>query len=404
MVRVSRYSAFIAALVLSLAIVGQAFAAESPWQSIDVISHNEGSQSILLVTGTLPEGTSLPAEVSLSVPQGAQIQWAGEILGGDPSADPEVQTQKSSVDGADVYAFTLTKAPMGQVEVIMPPAAFDGQSTYTTSIEWVSNQDVPKVEVSARIPSGSTVTQAAEGAKTLPGPDGYSYYTKSFTDVKPGDKLSLAVAYTAPAAAPIGAGATAPASSSPVPIIIALMVVVIGAALFAVGISRKMAAKRALAAGDYDDTDTDDAIEPQPASASLADESSADENDEAVEPAASKRLSPVALMTVALALVVVIAVVVVGQTTKPTQVDGTITKAYGGVGACTTAALALKPADGVDLARDGDKLIGALNGIESVGLVTLYPAESRMTVEYCDSSTDEGTIKNALASTGLVSW
>ncbi len=112
-------------------------------------------------------------------------------------------------------------------------------------------------------------------------------------------------------------------------------------------------------------------------------------------------MSPVVLMTVILGLVVVIAFVVVGQSSKPTLVDGTLSRKFPGVGACQTAALAFTPADGVDLASQGDKLIDSLSAIESIGQVTLYPAESRITVEFCDSSTNEEAIKGALASTGL---
>ncbi len=266
MVRVTRFSALIAALALSLATAVPAFAAASSLQTVDVITHDEGSQSVMLISGTLPEDATLPAEISLSAPQGAQLQWAGEILGGDPSADPQATPEKSSAEGADVYTFTLTKARMGQVEVITPPAAFDGQSTYAKSIEWVSTQAVPEVNITGRIPVGSTISQQVEGAQMQPGPDGFSYYTKTFADVKPGDTVGLSFAYSAPAAAPAGAATSAPASDNTLPVVIAFLVVAIGVALFAVGISRKMAAKRARAAGDYDDTD-DDETEEAPTSA-----------------------------------------------------------------------------------------------------------------------------------------
>lgn len=404
MVRFTRFSALIAALALSLVSALPAFAAASALQTIDVITHDEGSQAVMLISGTLPEDATLPAEISLSAPQGTQLQWAGEILGGDPSADPQATPKKSTAEGADVYTFTLTKARMGQVEVITPPAAFDGQSTYAKSIEWVSAQAVPEVNISGRIPTGSTISQQVEGAQMQPGPDGFSYYTKTFTDVKPGDTVGLAFAYSAPPAAPAGAVTGAPASDNTMPMLIAFLVVVVGAALFAVGISKKMGAKRARAAGDALEDDDDESPEaPTPATVAVVMES-ADETPEPDEPVVRKRMSPVALMAVILGLVVVIAFVVVGQSSKPTLVDGTLSRAFGGVGACQTAALAFTPADGVDLAREGDKLIDSLNGIESIGQVTLYPAESRITVEFCDSSTNEEAIKGALASTGLVSW
>ena len=65
MVRVTRFSALIAALALSLATAVPAFAAASSLQTVDVITHDEGSQSVMLdlghaARGCDPAGGDLP--------------------------------------------------------------------------------------------------------------------------------------------------------------------------------------------------------------------------------------------------------------------------------------------------------------------------------------------------------
>lgn len=394
MSRFSRFATVLTVALVVFAVAVPAFGAPASWQVVDVISHQEQSNSVLLVSGTLPESTTLPAEVSLSVPQGAQLQWAGEVFGGDPSKDIEATPAKTTQDGADVYTFTLTKARVGQVEIITPAVAFDGQA-YTPSLTWVATQAVPEVRMSARIPAGSTIARPAEGAALEPGPEGYSYYTARFTDVKPGDTPSLAFAYSAAPAAAAPAAAGGGAADNTALLIVVLVVVVAAGAALAVSVSRKMASRSG--AGDDDDEVVDTRGDRSAPSVQPSAEESTDEP-------APRRVRPAVLMVTGLVLVVAVAFVMVGQSSKPQLVNGTLTRAFGGVGACTSTTLALTPAQGVDLARDGDKLIDSLAGIESIGLVTLHVDRSEMTVEFCDSSTNDGAIRNALASTGLVSW
>jgi hypothetical protein len=261
------------------------------------------------------------------------------------------------IDGADVYTFTLTTARIGQIEAVVPPASQEGTAS-SASIAWVSSQDIPEVRVSGRIPPGSTISQPVDGAGLTSGSDGYSYYSKTFTDVSAGDRLDLTFAYTAPAAAPssaIPAGASAPSSNNSGAVAAIVLIVVVGVAFFAVAVRRR-------------------------------------------------RLSPATIMLFVVAVVLSGGIFAVTQSSKPPVVDGLLTRTFGGVGACTTASLPLTPAPGVDLAADGGKLIDSLAGVESVGQVTLDVTAPLITVEYCDSSTDEQTIKAALASTGLVSW
>lgn len=397
-----RSATLVAALMVAVVAAGPAHAKDAAWESIDLVLHEGKGESVLIVGGNLPQSTKLPVQVSLPVPAGTQLQWAGEILNGPPENDPTVTPVTTTVDGRDIHTFTLTQSHVGQVEVAMPPSGFDGVSTYMPNITWISNQDVSSVEASVRIPRGSTIASPAEGAALEPGPEGYSYYTKTFKDVSAGDELKFTFAYTAPAA-PAQAAPAAGSGGAGAIVPIAVFLVLVGAGAFiALKVSQKMAAKRAGAQPVMIDEPDDAAFEP--AHADVQPQADHDVQDDAVEPATgspSRSPRPI-VVAVGAVVVMVLAFVVVAQSTKPQVVNGTITRSYPGVGACTSTTLDLTPAAGVDLASSGDKLVDSLATVESIGDVTLYIAESRISVEFCTSSTNEQRIKETLAATGLV--
>ena len=77
-----------AAFVLGSASI--AFAAPAQWDSVDLVVHDENGKQLVILAGVIPTETALPAEVEIAVPAGLELQWAGEILGGDPGKDPSV--------------------------------------------------------------------------------------------------------------------------------------------------------------------------------------------------------------------------------------------------------------------------------------------------------------------------
>jgi len=402
-------------LVTMLSAVSVAFAATNTtqqWDSVDVIAQDDPSESILLVSGVLPEDVKLPAQVELSLPAGAQLFWAGEVLGGSADQDPSVTPTKATRDGMDVYTFTLSKGRRGQLEATVPAAAtFDG-SAYNASLKWSSSTPVPTVRLSVRMPQGSSVTTPAQGAIVEPAGEGASYYTQTFDNVKPSDPLALVFGYKVdPAAA---AAAAAPAAATPaqsgtnnvVPIVLALGAVAGAIGLF-VAVSRKMSSATAAHDDERDDEDAEDATSNQPDTDSAGSQPSegADEGGSPDGEAAARRLSPPAIMAIAIATVVVVAVIVLNLSSGPQIADGKMTKSFGGeASACTSATIALVPNQGVDLARSGEKVIDSFTGMQGIGSVTLYVGDPRVEVEFCESTTNEQAIRDALASSGLVSF
>ena len=159
-VRILALSALMAVTLLSAQV---AFAAPAQWETVDVTIHPEEGGGVLLVSGQLPESVTLPAQAELAVPAGGQLQWIGQILGGAASADPELQYTKRTVGSSDVYAFTLTKSRIAQIEVPLTAGQqFDG-TTYSSAVGWTADRDVPSVRMNIRVPAGAQIATGTPG-------------------------------------------------------------------------------------------------------------------------------------------------------------------------------------------------------------------------------------------------
>lgn len=380
------------AFVLTTLSATAAFAAPAQWQSIDVTLHSEQPDARMLVSGTLPETVPLPAEAELAVPAGSEFMWIGEILGGDPSADPELKYTKTTVGGLDIYRFTLTKSRTAQVEIPAPIKQVVNGSTYTAAIKWTSSQDVPEVRLITRVPQGAQVVTPVEGAALQPGEGGYSYYVKTITAAKAGQPLELTFNYTVPAA-PVTA---ATSGTNPiVPLVLVLFVIAV-AALVVVSVRRKP---------EESSSDDDQSVSAEP------NDTAVEFSDDEVElPANSsetrqsmsgggKRL----LVTVAVIVTLIAGVfIVVGQTTKPKLVGDTITRTFSPGEPCLISTLAVTAPKNADPNETAEKLFAALGPLGGMNLATYNVKTQSVEVGFCESKTSESAVRQALAATGLV--
>lgn len=397
--RLFRSTLIVASFVLTVASASIAFAAPASWQEIDVSLRSENSGGVMLISGTLPDTVSLPAEAELAVPAGSQLQWIGQILGGAASADPELKYTKATANGLDVYRFTLTKSRIAQVEVpTSAGAAFDG-SSYTSALKWSAPQAVPEVRMSVRVPQGAQVPQAIPGATIQPADSGYSYYTKTFKDVKAGDQLDLTFAYTLPAAtAALKSASSAKSSSDTIAIIVVLGVFIGGFGLVLYNVSRKMGAK----AVTEEKAARSDVKLPAQGRTSQSRSRKPSVQQTVVETPATKRIKPTYVILAVIGALVVGVLIAGSKGTTAKVVDGKITKSFGGASPCTSALVPVMANQGVDLAAQGDKLVDAFTGLEGVGDVTLDLASSTVEVKFCESQQTEDSVRQALAGTGLV--
>jgi hypothetical protein len=397
----SRLTAVLAVTTASLVLsVTVALAAPASWESVDVTVHADEGSPIMLVSGTLPEGTKLPAEVELSVPAGAKFLWAGEILGGDPSGDPSVEYVTSTKDGSDVYRFQLKQSLTGQVEVSAPQVIASGPTGYASNLEWTAGSDVKELRLNYRLPQTAKILSAAEGAEMTPGPTGYTYYSKTIKDVKAGQTETLAFTYGAAAPSPGTTAGTGAAGQSDT----LVLVLVLGAALaffafLAVRVSRKMQAKsadavsEAVASGADIDSGMDDDVASTP-----------DPSIETDEPAiAPKRANkPAIILGLVLGAVGIVAVVAMTTGGKATVTGDTVMLSVAQVDACTTSRIQLTTPEGGDLKRDADKILALLKSASGVGNATINLKNSTMIVNYCESSMNETALLAALTPSGYV--
>ena len=244
------------AAVLTFALTGAAVASAAPvtWAGVDVTLHQDADGPVMLVAGTLPETSTLPADVELSVPASSTLLWVGQILGGDTSLDPELQFTKTTANGIDVYRVTLTKSHTAQIEVRGPAVASADGVTFDVALAWISAQAVPSVRLTAVLPAGVNIVKAADGATLQPGEGidvANSYYYKMFDAVQAGAKLDLTFSYSASAAAAAG-GTSSSGSSNTLMIFLAILLIVAAVVVAAVAIRMRMSA-RASDDGDEDE-------------------------------------------------------------------------------------------------------------------------------------------------------
>lgn len=415
MFRSLRLIVLAAAFALAASIATTAFAAPVAWQRVDVTVHSEQAGGVLLISGELPESASLPAEAELAVPTGSQIQWLGEVLGGEPSADPELKYAKTTSGGLDIYRFTMTKSRNAQIEV--PTSAgnmFDG-SVYSSSMTWTPSQAVPEVRMMVRIPQGSQLVTSAPGASLQPGDSGFSYYTKTLTNVKAGDRLDLAVAYSVPAA-PAALTRTSTSDSGSAATIILVLGAVVVAAFIALGVRGKLT-KRGLdetpdsadpeaEAEGPETVDSSGAETSEPSEVSGARVATPADSDGAEAFAAKPALSGSTkrnLVTASIIGVLLIAAVVMGtQATRPKMTGDTISETFAAGEPCLTSTIALKVPEGADPGKTAETLFSSLRAMGVLNVATYNVKTASIDVGFCESKTTEGAVRQALAPTGMV--
>jgi hypothetical protein len=183
-------------------------AARAAWQSVDVtlLDSAEVADPLMIVSARLPVGTQLPAEIAVPIPADGQIQWAGEILGGDVSQDPQAQPRIESGEGYDLAVYTLRRARAAQVEVVATGAASTSGTQRTARLAWASPVAVPQVTVAIRVAAGSKVPKAPAGSsRRADGRDGTVQYVRTYKAVKAGQRLTMELVYR-PAAPSPGTG------------------------------------------------------------------------------------------------------------------------------------------------------------------------------------------------------
>lgn len=390
-------TAILALLVLIvLAPAAPAAAASQPWQNVGVVAHDEGGTTTLIVSGQLPETVSLPATVELSAPSGAQIMWAGEVLGGDLAADPEVEYTVTKAEGYDLYTFTLTKSRTGQAEFTIPSLVTTEGSNSKVDLTWTATTAVDQLEMRYVIPASAQIVTPAEDAEMIEGSDGFSYYARGAVNIKPGQTEAFSFVYSGTASG--GAGApSAPAaqpSSAANPALIAVFALVAATlALMVIGVRRKMALRDGGEGEDVTSAYEVPVGQRRASAQTSAGTSPLETRKSGVQP-------KVLMLGIVVVVFVIIAVIALNSGRTGVRTGDTIDMVYAQVDTCTTSNIGLTPPADADLEADADKVLESLRSVVGVGNATLHLGESRIEVRYCDSQVQESQILAALDGVG----
>lgn len=218
----------------------------------------EGPQTAALVDITLDPKVRLPARVRIPVPSGAVVQWAGEILGGDPNADPERAFTLHSGSGGGKYAeFTLSVSHRGQIETNGIPLTANG-TVLSTQVEFVQSVPATSVTFSVRIPAGVTqvkIDPSPSGPPSINTSTGDSLYLLALVSLATGAKTTVKITFNT---SPTGATQTSAPSLTAVYIVLGVLLV----ALIAIVVYLFARERASSATGGDEDEQAGDADEP----------------------------------------------------------------------------------------------------------------------------------------------
>lgn len=147
-----------------------------------------------VVTLVLAQDTALPASVSVPVPAGVELAWAGEVFGGDSKSDIVAADAKLVTEGDhQVVQFTATKSRTVQVETTVPKDMLEfGDDILGIDLYWPTADVSSQLELAVLIPAGVKAKVMPEGAKYNSTASGGVYY-RSFESAAAGDRLELAL-------------------------------------------------------------------------------------------------------------------------------------------------------------------------------------------------------------------
>jgi hypothetical protein len=207
------WAALVACILLLAAspVTAHAAAATTPTPAangtLDLQTWPEGGQLIIVTALEVPDTVKLPAIVRIPVVQGATVNWAGEVLGGDLNADPARKyVIKKSPAGGQYAEFTLEQTRSAQVDASMPGLTINGNST-TGTFEWIQSVSSPFTSFSVRVPPNSSGVVVSPQPSSLPqqNASGESLYSGDPMTLAPGARQKVSFTYTTGAA---GAGSS----------------------------------------------------------------------------------------------------------------------------------------------------------------------------------------------------
>lgn len=194
----------IAALAFALAVPCVAQAVPSKYKNsnrpaleVQVWPGADASETVVIVSATLPDSVKLPARVRIPMPEGSDLAWAGEVLGGDPNADPSREASSHAGSGGKYVEMELSKSHQAQVEFTGLPLKIDGDIV-SAQVTWVQTSDASETAFSVKMPSYATHVKIEPAPIGDPKTNnsGESLYTLPTEELEPGGKVKVSVSYS----------------------------------------------------------------------------------------------------------------------------------------------------------------------------------------------------------------
>ena len=189
-----------------------------------------GMSPMLIVSGTLPDSVTLPAEVEVAVPEGATVAWFGELAGtGNHADDPQREYELDRTeDGWDIYRSTVTEFRSFQIEASVSPVFTEtGDGSATGTVRYVPVMSAETAFVGVEVPAGSTPTSTAGFTLLGQGLNG-EVWGQPVTPFEAGQEATFEFAY--------GPGGSGPGSASDGNTSTVITILVVGAVAILMGL------------------------------------------------------------------------------------------------------------------------------------------------------------------------
>jgi hypothetical protein len=199
----------------------------------------------------------LPARIRIPVAPGATIMWAGEILGGNASDDPERPYVMHAGKGGQYAELTLTQSHMGQLDTGGLPVTLSGSSV-TSKVDFIQSVQSSITALSVRVPANVTQVSISPQPEGDPQSNsaGERLYTLTSQVLPPGGKVAIVVSYNAAPVQPT----PAQVSSNKTPVII-MLCLVLAAVVAALALVLRRAARISAGGAEEDSADVLDDTE-----------------------------------------------------------------------------------------------------------------------------------------------
>lgn len=201
-----------------------------PSLEVQVWPSGEPSKTVMIISASVPDSVKLPVTLKVPVPQGADVIWVGEVLGGDPAADPYRQTQMVQAAGGRYVRFELSQSHTAQMELTGFPPVVNGDRV-VAKVEWLQTAEASQTGFSVRLPAAVTdvtISPTPEG-RPQSNESAESLYALPTKVLKVGQKQAINIDYSTGIVNP-GSSANTP-STLLIGLGVALVVAVAGLAV-----------------------------------------------------------------------------------------------------------------------------------------------------------------------------